>query len=342
MKAIGLQTHIWNNNLRSAFLLAGFPVLLVGMVFALEMALFVVGIPPSSGSIGGDLGYAWRMLAVSTPVAVVVALVWFAIAYVSNQFIVDVATGAHKVERADEPRLYNTLENLAISRGLKAPGVRVIESEAMNAYASGINAGQYTVTVTRGLLNGLEDAELEAVLAHEMSHIISRDVRTMVIAAVFAGIITLVAQLIFRGIFYLDSGRSSSRSGKGGGGVFVILAIAVAAIGCLLAIVIQMALSRSREYVADAGSVELTKNPDAMISALRKVAASPRLAAPDQIRAMFLNDKAEGLMALFTTHPSIDKRIEALETYAGGRDIPAPVGATALEAPGAKPPGPWG
>jgi heat shock protein HtpX len=316
MQALGLQTYIWNNNLRSIFLLAGFPVLLLVMVFGLELAALVTGLLPSQGTFEGDVEFALGLMAASTPVALGVALVWFAIAYLFNQVIIDAATGSRKVERKDEPELYNLLENLAISRGLKTPALRVIESDEMNAFASGLHPGRFSITVTRGLMQNLTKPELEAVLAHELSHIINRDVRTMVIAAIFAGIITFIAEMIFRSM------RFTGGRGRGkGGGAFILIALAIAAIGYVLAIVGRMAISRSREYVADAGSVELTKNPDAMISALTKVSGHAHLQAPETMRAMFLENRSEGIMSLFATHPPIERRIAALRQYAGGRII---------------------
>jgi heat shock protein HtpX len=314
MGAVGLQTHIWNNNLRSIFLLAGFPVLLLVIVWALT-AVFV-----------GDPVYALQLMVVSAPAAIVVSLVWFAVAYFSSQTIIDLATGARKVERKDAPDLYNLLENLAIARGIRTPQLRIIHTDELNAFATGLNESQYSVTVTSGLLNTLNRDELEGVLAHEMTHIISRDVRTMVIASVFAGIISLIAQIIFRVIMWggVGGGRSSRDSKDGGGGVMVILALAIAAVGYVLAIVIRMALSRSREFVADAGAVDITRNPDAMISALRKISGHSHLNAPEAVQAMFIDNVEEGVMGLFATHPPIEKRIEALVKYAGGR-VDAPI-----------------
>jgi len=327
-QAIGLQTYIWNNNLRSAVLLAGFPVLLIGMVFAAELLLIGAGGLPSTGSMGGDVAYALRLLAGAAPLAIAAALAWFGVAYLFNQAIIDLATGARKVDRAAEPQLYNLLENLCISRGMRTPDLRIIDSEALNAFATGLHEGRFSVTVTRGLLGALDRDELEAVLAHELTHIINRDVRTMVIAAIFAGIITLIAELIFRVLMWGGGRRGGRDSGKGGGAIlFVVVALAIAAVGYVLAIVIRMTLSRSREFVADAGSVQLTKNPDAMISALRKISGHSRIEAPDSVRSMFIDNSDEGVMSLFATHPPIAKRIAALEAYGGGRSAA---------------PGPWG
>jgi heat shock protein HtpX len=351
MGAVGLKTYIWNNNLKSLLLLAGFPVLLIAMVFGLELLAMGWGLLPSGPSMGANVAYAFGMLGASAPLAILVSLIWFVIAYFSYQTIIDLTTGAHPVERKDAPRLYNMLENLAISRGMKTPTLRMVDTDAMNAFASGLHEGQYSVTVTTGLLEALDDRELEAVLAHEMTHVINRDVRLMVIASVFAGIITLLAQLIVRSIFWIGGG---DRRGKGNGaGLFILVAFAIAAIGYVLAIVVQMAISRKREFVADAGAVELTKDPDAMISALQKISGHSEIHAPQSIRAMFLDDHDEGVMGLFSTHPPIDKRIAALVRYAGGR-VTEPAAPAVPETPVSGPlsqgsparsgpakPGPW-
>ncbi|MBI1405125.1 MAG: M48 family metalloprotease [Caulobacter sp.] len=320
MGPVGLYTHIQANNLRSALLLAGFPVLMTGLVWALTLGLMGAGVLPSTGSVGGDLGRAGQLLVVSIPMAVVVSVVWFTIAYFVNQTIIDLATGARPVTRKDEPELYNLLENLCISRGLPAPSLRIIETDGLNAFATGLNQKQYSISVTRGLINTLDRDELEAVLGHELTHILNRDVRTMIIAAVFAGIITLVTEVVFRGLRFGRIGGNSDRNK--GAGILLVIAFAAMAVGYVLAIVIRMSLSRSREFVADAGAVELTRNPDAMISALRKISGHATLEGPDSIRGMFLENHQEGVMGLFATHPPIEKRIEALVRYAGGRDLP--------------------
>ena len=324
MGAVGLQTHIWANNTRSVVLLAMFPVLLVGLIFGVQLVAMGLGVLPNSGrGLGDDLAYAASMLGATIPLAVVVAGVWFVIAWFGNQAIIDAMTGAKKVERRDMPELYNLLENLAISRGLKTPTLRLIETDAMNAYASGLREGQYSVTVTRGLLNALDRDELEAVLAHEMTHVIAKDVRTMVIASIFAGIISVVAQLVLRGMFYVrGGGRRDNKNAM----PLILIGLIIAGVGYGLAIVIRLMLSRTREYVADAGSVDMTRNPDAMISALRKISGRSTLKAPDEVQGMFLDNQPDkqGIDSLFATHPSIEKRIAALVKYAGGRDLPPP------------------
>ena len=343
MQAVGLQTYIWNNNIRSALLLIGFPVLLLGMVFVLTLGMIWAGyFPGGADEYGGAVPLALHLMVGAAPAAILVAAIWFVIAYFFNEAIIEFATGSKPVTREEAPELYNSLENLCISRGLTMPKLRVIETDAMNAFASGLHEGRFNVTVTRGLLERLDSAELEAVLAHELTHIINRDVRTMVIAAIFAGVITLFCQIIYRSIIW--GGVWGGRGRRGNLGVFLLIAMVVGAIGYLLAIVIRMAISRTREYVADAGSVELTKNPDAMISALQKVAGHTHLDAPQSMRAMFLEDDDEGIMGLFATHPPVEKRIAALVQFGGGREsAPTPAAPSApIPQPQGPDDGPWG
>ena len=349
MGAVGLQTYIWNNNLKSLLLLLGFPALLLGMTYALILLMMGFGALPSAYNGQDDFAVAAQMMWHFAPLSVGVAVVWFGVAYVSYQGIIDLSTGARPVTRQEQPKLYNLLENLAISRGMKTPTLRIIDTDAMNAFATGLHEGRYSVTVTTGLMQALDERELNAVLAHEMTHVINRDVRLMVIASIFAGIITLIAQVIYRSIMWTS--WSGDRRRSRGAGVLIVVALAAAAIGYLLAVVIKLAISRRREFIADAGSVELTKDPDAMISALQKISGHSHVEAPSSVRSMFLDDD-EGVMSLFSTHPPIARRIDALVKFAGGRlpEPPPAAGALARPAP-AEPgasqpltgdPGPWG
>jgi len=336
MGAVGLQTHIWANNTRSLILLGGFPVLVAMMLYGVQLVLMGFGVLPNSGrGLDADMALAASWLAVTVPMAFVAAAIWFAVAYFGAQTMIDLMTGARKVERRSQPELYNLLENLAISRGIRTPTLRVIDSDSLNAFATGLHEGNYSVTVTTGLVRRLDRDELEAVLAHELTHIMAKDVRTMVIASIFAGIISVIAELVFRGLFYAGGGRGKDNKNAG---PLILIGLAFAAVGFALAIVIRMMLSRTREYVADAGAVDLTRNPDAMISALRKIEGRSSIRAPDEVQQMFLDNQPDGrgLEGLFATHPPIQKRIDALVKYAGGRD-PGPW--TGEAAPVA--PSPW-
>ena len=199
------------------------------------------------------------------------------------------------------------------------PSLRIMETSARNAFASGLTERQYTVSVTRGLMETLETDELEAVLAHELSHIRHKDVRLLVISVIFVGIISFVGEMMARGLFRGSLRRAGgSRRGSGGTAAIIILvALAIVAVAYALAIVIRFALSRRREYMADAGAVELTKNPDAMIRALEKISGAYEVEkAPGEVREMFIFDKASGFASLFSTHPSLEQRVEALRAYA--------------------------
>ncbi|WP_421791766.1 M48 family metallopeptidase [Hyphobacterium sp.] len=318
MGAAGLRTHIWNNNLKSILLLAGFPFLILLLAFAAALVFSDFGDGISYGpGLGGEFERAldnWPQMALFSLIA---AGIWFVIAWFGHQAMIDMSTGAHSVTRQEEPELYNLLENLCISRGLSMPKLKVIESPVLNAYASGLTEKQYTVTVTRGLMQRLNRSELEAVLAHELSHIIHRDVRLLVISVIFVGIFSFVAQILFRSLFWGGiGGRSTGR--RGNAMLLMLIAIAIVAVAYALAIAIRFALSRKREYMADAGAVDLTRNPDAMISALEKISGNAELEAPDGVREMMIENPTAGLAGLFATHPPIEKRIEALIQYAGG------------------------
>jgi heat shock protein HtpX len=328
LPAFGLYTHIQANRHRSWALIASLFVLSFVLVFAI--ALLMRG---WSGSVpngyrhglGGYIAAALHDMLWLGPVAVAGSIVWITIAFHVNQSLIDMATGARVVTRTDAPRLYHQLENLCISRGMSVPTLRVMDSEAPNAFASGITPDQYSITVTSGLLATLNDAEIECVLAHELTHIRNDDVRTMMIAIVVTGILSFAGELILRGNNPI---RLSSRGGdskdKGGAAAAVIIAIVLIALVWLLSQFVKFALSRSREYLADAGAVELTKNPDAMISALQKIDGKGEIeTVPSGIMELCLDNPRSGLQDMFATHPSIADRIEALRRYAGGRvEIP--------------------
>jgi heat shock protein HtpX len=334
MAAYGLYTHIQSNRRRSIALLIGLFVLVYVMVFA--GALLAEAL-----SVNAPIDYLVRAaeydFVKAFPFATIGAVVWILIAYQFHQSMIDAVTGARPVTRQEEPRLYNILENLCISRGIPMPTLRIAEDDALNAFATGMNPKQYSITVTRGLIEALNDQELEAVLGHELTHIRNGDVRMMVIAVVIAGAISFFGELVFRLFFqasyYGGFGgrrRGGDSEGRSGAGIAIIIAIALIVVAWLLSVVIRFALSRQREFLADAGSVELTKNPDAMISALRKIEGRGELThATSAVMEMCVDNPREGFHNIFDTHPSVDARVAALVKFAGGHD-PGPL---ALEAP---------
>jgi heat shock protein HtpX len=326
--AYGLYTHIQSNKRRSIALLLGLFFLVYLMVFA--GALLAEGMTQDA-VLDEILRKALHDLIWAAPVATLGTSVWIVIAYFFNQSLIDAVTGAQEVTRKEQPRLYNILENLCISRGITMPKLKITEDEALNAFASGLNEKQYSITVTQGLLDHLDNKEIEAVLGHELTHIRNGDVRMLVVALIIAGVIGFFAELLFRVMFQgglrWGGGRSSGDSdrGKGGAGIAIVIAIALVAAAWLLSVVIRFALSRKREYLADAGSVELTKDPDAMISALRKIEGRGELqGATSSVMEMCIDNPREGFSNLFDTHPSVESRVAALVQFAGGHD-PGPL-----------------
>jgi heat shock protein HtpX len=326
--AYGLYTHIQLNRRRSLELLAGLFFLVYVLVFAGALTSEALA---DDASLGWLLQNAWHDTARAAPYATAGTLLWVWLAYKFHQSMIDKITGGHEVTRKEQPRLYNLLENLCISRGIPMPRLKVMESPALNAFATGMNEKQYAVTVTSGLLQSLDDAEIEAVLGHELTHIRNGDVRMMVIAVIIAGVIGFFAELFFRSLSWWDGSVSVPRrsrdgdKGKGGFALAIIIAIALIALAWALSLMIRFALSRSREFLADAGSVELTKNPDAMISALRKIENRGELAgATSAVMEMCVDNPREGFADLFATHPAIAARVEALVLHGGGHD-PGPL-----------------
>src|ERR1700726_1494412 len=196
MAAYGLYTHIASNKFRSLLLLAGLFALVYVMVYA---GALIAEVAVNRGApVDYYVAAAARDLIRAFPYATGAAALWIVIAYFFHQSIVDAVTGGEDVTRQQQPRLYNLLENLCISRGIRMPKLKIIESDALNAFATGLNQRQYAVTVTTGLLKALNDQEIEAVLGHELPHIKNGDVQMMVIAVIIAGVVGLFAELFFR------------------------------------------------------------------------------------------------------------------------------------------------
>jgi len=318
MGAYGLKTHIWNNNLKSMALLVLFPVLILGIMYAglLLYAGYIQGGSPQAG-----FAFATSALPTAIPFTLAGVGAWFGVAFMGHQAMIDAATKSKSVSKQQEPRAYKLLEALCISRGITVPRLKIIDTDVMNAFASGIRDKNYTITLTRGLMDTLDDEELEAVIGHELSHIRNKDVRLLIIAIIFVGIISFVGEGVVRGMMRTNMPRTnrSRRGGEVNAAVLILVAVAIIAISYGLAMLVRFALSRKREYLADAGSVELTKNPDAMIRALQKISGRAKLDAPAEVREMAFENPRVGIAGVFATHPPIEKRIAALVKFAGGR-----------------------
>jgi heat shock protein HtpX len=349
MAAYGLYTHIQSNKRRSIALLLSLFLLVYLLVYA---GALIAEALSYDASVHWYLQRAWLDFIQAAPWATAGTALWIVIAYYFHQSMIDAVTGGREVTRSEQPRLYNLLENLCISRGITMPKLKVIDDDALNAFATGMNEKQYSITVTSGLLDRLDDAEIEAVLGHELTHIRNGDVRMLVIAVIIAGVVSFFAELLFRMWFYngFGWGRRSRDDGedrgRGGAGIAILIGIVLIVLAYVLSILIRFALSRSREFLADAGSVELTKNPDAMIMALRKIEGRGELpGATSAVMEMCVDNPREGFGELFDTHPPIGRRIEALVKFAGGHD-PGPLALPEPDAGGGEQTsassGPWG
>ena len=240
------------------------------------------------------------------PIIVAVVGLWFVVSFFFHTKMIRMIAGSHPVTRQEEPELYNLLENLCISQGIPMPRLEIIETHGRNAFASGIDTKSYTVTVTRGLLQSLTKDEVEAVLAHELSHIMHHDVRLLIITIIFTGMLGFALEASFNAMRF--GFRGSNRKSAG----IIVVILVVLAIGYFLTTITRFMLSRSREYMADAGAVQMTKNPEALMRALQRISGIDRIPVASSNIEMMCIENSRKFMGLFATHPPITKRIEML------------------------------
>ena len=309
MTYVGIQTQIRRNNFNSLLLIIAFPLVLLGMVYAI---LFFTSNQQDPQIVNDTFINV-------VPFVVLGTGVWFMIAWFFHNSMIHMATGSEPLERMENKRVYNLVENLCISKGMKIPQIYIIEDDSLNAFASGVNERTYSVSLSRGIIEKLDDDELEGVIAHELSHIRNRDVRLMIISIIFVGIFAFIAEMAFRSIRF---GSLSRGKGKNGG-AFILVVIVVSAICYLIAILLRFGISRSREYMADAGAAEMTRKPYALANALRKIDQDPLIEAVQRrdVAQLFIDnpqpeDKKFSLSNFFSTHPPIQKRIELLDQFA--------------------------
>ncbi len=263
------------------------------------------------GLIAGAFAYFYNdpWIAVWT---IVVAIAYAAIQYFAAGSIATVMTGAREIEKKDNPRLYNIVENLSITTGLPMPKVYVVDDPAPNAFATGRDPKHSIVAATTGLMDIMDDKELTAVMAHEMSHVKNYDIRVSMIVFGLVCVVGLVSDIAFRMMFYGNRRRNNEGSPMG-----YLLVLIAAILSPILAAVAQMAVSREREYLADASAVNITRYPEGMIEALKKLQAhsQPMKSQNTAAAPMYINDPLrKGFFNnLFSTHPPIEKRIERLE-----------------------------
>lgn len=311
MQYVGLDKQIRKNNFNSLLLLIAFPALLLGMMYALVYF--------AKDEIGGDPNTIFLQ---TMPVVLAAVGIWFLIAWLGHSAFIRMATGSKPLNRMENKRVYNLVENLCISQGMTMPKVFIIQDDSLNAFASGINQRSYAVSLSRGIINKLDDEELEGVIAHELTHIKNRDVRLLIVSIIFVGIFAFLAEVAFRSLRHMGSGRKKS-NGKGGGGAIILIAVVVTAVAYFISILLRFGISRKREYLADAGAAEMTKKPYALANALRKISNDPLIEAVESrdVAQLFIDNpkpsthKSASWDNMFATHPPVEKRIELLEQF---------------------------
>ncbi len=310
MTYVGIQTQIRRNNFNSVLLIIAFPMVLLGMVYAF---LFFTSRQQDPQMINDSFVSI-------VPFVIIGTSIWFIIAWFFHNSMIQMATGSKPLARMENKRVYNLVENLCISKGMKTPHIYIIEDNSLNAFASGINERTFSVSLSRGIIDKLNDDELEGVIAHELSHILNRDVRLMIISIIFVGIFAFIAQMALRSLQF--GAFTRDRENKNGG-VVIVIALVISAVCYLIAILLRFGISRSREYMADAGAAEMTRKPYALANALRKISQDPLIEAVERrdIAQLFIEnpqpeEKKFSLSNFFSTHPPIEKRIALLDQFA--------------------------
>ena len=324
-----------------------FPVILLGMVLLAIMTLDFIGwfcwdgvCPPGPQAAMFHWDIIWYYFYDAMPFTLSMTGLWFIIAYCANTSIIRHITRAKPLERKENVRVYNIVENLCIAGGIEMPQINIVDDPCLNAFASGIDIPSFTITLTTGLIDKLNDAELSAVVGHELTHIKNRDTRLMVVCIVFVGIFAAIQSMSMRmlGALLRGAGRSSGRRNKKGGGGAIILEIMIllialiiwSSVGYFFSFMTRLAISRKREYVADAGAAELCGDPLALASALKKISDAPGLANVQRgdVAQLYIihpdeefdnNMKLSGWVAkaniMFCTHPDTPERIKILEQF---------------------------
>lgn len=275
-------------------------IILMAVMSAIFMAMIIaVSYIFDAGICGPTLGF-------------IALLVYAVVVFQSGDKIILSMTGAKEAKKKDYPFLYNVVEGLALASQIPMPKVYVIEDESPNAFATGKDPKHASIAVTSGLLKMMKREELEGVIAHEISHIANFDIRFSMIAVVFVGAIALLGDFAWRMLFYGGGGRKRD----GGGGAFVIIALVFVVLAPIFAQLVRFAISRQREYLADANGARLTRYPAGLASALEKIKAAniPTKAANDTTASLFFSNPFPHKMGfLAATHPPIDDRIKKLK-----------------------------
>jgi len=303
------HTLIAKNKRNSFILIGGF------MLFFVAMGL-VIGMAWS----GGD----WRFGAVIAGIAAVVAFVLTLLSFYGGSSALLGMSKAREIRKADDPQLFNVVDELCLAGGMPMPRIYVINDTAMNAFATGRDPKHASVAITAGLRQKLTRDELQGVMAHELSHVRHYDIRYAMLMAVMVGVLVMLCDIYLRSLWFGGGRRRSRDRDRDGGGalqiVLTIVAVVLAVIAPILARLIQMSLSRQREYLADAGAVELTRNPEGLVGALARLSGDEevlevanRATAPLYIVYPIKKFEARA-KSIFSTHPPIEERIARLKS----------------------------
>jgi len=310
---------IRKNRRQSVLLMWGMVLLtaIVGGIIAAAIGLWTAR--------GGDPATLWPSLVIGVAAGLIFAAIACVWSWFSGANAILRMSGARPISKADDPQLFNVVDELRLAAGLPMPKVYLIDSPAVNAFATGRDPERAAVAITQGLRERLTRDELAGVMAHELAHVRHYDIRFSMLMATLVGLIVFACDAFLRMAFY---GGAMGRSRKGGGGaavILIVIALLLAIIAPLLAKLMQMAISRQREYLADAGAVELTRYPEGLASALRKLAASrePLQTANRAMSHLYIvsplknaRKKGHNVRTLLSTHPPTEDRIARLMALA--------------------------
>ena len=302
--------HIRTNNIKTIMLVALFPLIFITLIF-----LFTWTVSPLESAIN-------TTISVAIP-TIVVCAVWLLISWAFGDSMMLGAAHAHEIspDNSEHREIYRMVENVALAAGLPTPRVYIIDDNSLNAFATGRTPRDASVALTQGIIKKLDRNELSGVIAHEMAHIGNRDIRLDMLLITGVGVTVFIADIIWRNIVYGNYHHSSDdQENRNGAAVLLMVWLAFMVFNGIITPLLRMAISRNREYAADATGAHITRNPGALASALKKISSDSRVECLDKVKSMssacIANPSAprEFISDLMATHPPIDKRIERLES----------------------------
>ena len=314
---LNLYDEIARNKRKTVLILMLFPLVLAGLIYiTVFLVSYFIGLDAEQTAQAINFQQINLISTIAASITIVLAIIWAAVSwYAGDQIVLDSA-GAKEISRATHPEIYVLVENLTIAAGLPLPRIYIMNDDSLNAFATGRDPEHASLALTRGIIKKLNRAELEGVIGHELGHIANRDIRLTMIVSTAIGAISLMGQILLRSV-----GRS--RGGKNNGKINIILlllGLVFVIYGAIFAPLIMYALSRRREYQADATSAYITRNPEGLASALEKISSDSRVEALDGKTVIaaaciaFPGQSGLSLASLFSTHPPIEDRIKKLRS----------------------------